>query len=544
MAKQKEKANSVMPVLKPKRRKLPPDAYRALQDIVGEENISEDPAILEGYHNFTVGQVLGVGTVISPPAVVLPGSTGEVQAIVRVMNRHGIKCCPITTNYGAPPLWGGITTKNMIYMDLRRMDRILDIDEKNMRIIVEPYVTAAQLSGELHKLGLTSHCTGPGPTISPLATTTQGWGMGFDSIFMGWSGRNFLGGEWVAPDGEIIRLGMPGWHYADSPGPSFWGMLRGGMGPLGGLGIFTKCAIKVYPWAGQGEEKTGLPPDITVSKWPERLKSYFITFPSMEEMNVFLYMVSKAHIGYGLDKVPPVGLVFVVMKSNNDAYDLMQSGMADDLFAPPKVDVVLSLGAFSNREIAYQEKVLKKIIAESGGEIFEELLEAIDGNSQAYFHHAWNCLTAQGVFKACGTFYVGVSFMDTTEVCSDGSLLYGEIKKEYEDRGLLLQEGGESNWAAYYEGGTLGGLHTETIWQGDPASLESILGANDIFFRAMKPWIDRGLTPFWGMHVGAIGALLGGPASTAYDYRCKIKKAYDPRNVFGNLLYASPREDD
>lgn len=532
-----------IPVLKPKRRRLPQDAYRALEDIVGAENITQDPAILEGYHNYTTGQVLGIGTTISPPAVILPGSSEEVQAIVRVLGRYHLKCCPISTNFGAPPLWGGITTKDMIYMDLRRMNRILEIDEKNMHIVVEPYVTAAQINGELHKLGLNGHCTGAGPTISPLASTTQGWGMGFDSIFMGWSGRNFLGGEWVAPNGEIIRIGAPGWYYGDSPGPSFWGMLRGGTGALGGLGIFTKCSIKVYPWAGQGEEKAGLPPEIKVVKPPERLYSNLINFPSMQEMNEALYMINKAQIGYALDKIPALALVFAVTPSNCEAYTLLETGLPD-IFLPPKVNMIISLGAFSTGEIEYQKKVLMKIVEESGGELFDDLMEVIHAESIPYLHHAWNCYTAQGVFKPCGTFYVGVSFIDTTEACSDGSLLVGEIKKEYEDRGLLLQEGGESNWAAYYEGGTLGGLHTETIWQGDPSSLESMLGANDIFFTALKPWLDRGLTPYWGMHGGPIGALLGGPVAVGYDYRCEIKKAFDPKNIFGNMLYAIVREDD
>lgn len=535
----------LLPVIKPKRNKLPGDVYEALRDIVGPDNITEDPAIIDGYHNFTTGQVLGVGTVISPPAVVLPGSTEEVSAILRVLHRHHLKCCPITTNYGAPPLWGGITTKDMISMDLRRMNRILEVDEKNMYVVVEPYVTAAQLNGELHKVGYTNHCTGPGPTISPLATTTQGWGMGYDSIFMGWSGRNFLGGEWVAPNGEIISIGAPGWFYSDSPGPGFYGMLRGGMGPLGGLGVFTKCAIKIYPWAGQGEEFTGLTPDITMKKWPERLRAFQIVWPDMFAMNEGLYMISKANIGYSLDKNPSWGLVFYLTNSNDEAKALIDSGLMEAAAGHPKVITSFALGGFSREEIDYQEKVLREIVSRTGADLIEDLLDAIPGGrDRAYFHTAWNCGTAQGVFKACGTFYVGISYMDTTDVCSDGSLLYGEIKKEYEDRGLLLQEGGESNWAAFYEGGTLGGLHTETIWQGDPSDIDSILGANDLFFKACKPWLDRGLTPFWGMHVGHFGPALGGAAGVAYDYRCKIKKAYDPKNIFGNMLYALVREDD
>ncbi|MGO9145388.1 MAG: FAD-binding oxidoreductase [Desulfomonilia bacterium] len=540
-----ERVRDVLPVIKPKRNKLPKAVFDALLAIVGPGNITEDDGVIDGYHNYTTGQVLGVGTMIAPPAVVLPSSTEEVAAIQRVLYRNHLKACPITTNYGAPPLWGGITTKDMIYMDLRRMNKILEIDTKNMYMIVEPFVTSAQCNGELHKIGYTTHCTGPGPTISPLATTTQGWGMGFDSIFMGWSGRNFLGGEWVSPTGEIMSIGAPGWFYPDSPGTSFYGLIRGGMGPLGGLGTFTKCAIKIYPWAGQGEVKTGDLPKIRWQKYGDRAKSWYLTFPSMGDMDEFMYMINKAHIGYSMDKNGAVAAVFLMTDSNDEAYNMLATGIVDDSFGPPKVNVGLLIGAFSDREFQYQLKVAEEIFRRSNASINEDLMATYPlCDDVIYSHLAWNTGTAQGVFKAAGTFYVGMSFMDTTDVCSIGSLLYGKMKKEYEDRGLMLQEGGESNWAAYYEGGTLGGLHTETIWQGDNSDLEQILACNDLFFKACKPWIDHGMTPFWGMHVGHFGPLVGGATVTAYEYRCKIKKTFDAKNVFGNILYALPREDD
>jgi len=361
--KSEERVRDYLPVLKPKRNRLSREASDALRAILGPENMTEDPGVIDGYHNYTTGQVLGVGTMIAPPAVVLPGSTEEVAAIMRVLQRHKLKCCPITTNYGAPPLWGGITTKDMIYMDLRRMNRILTVDTKNQYVVVEPYVTAAQLNGELHKVGFTNHCTGPGPTIAPLATTTQGWGMGFDSIFMGWSGRNFLGGEWVSPKGEVIGIGAPGWFYPDSPGSAFYGALRGGMGPLGGLGVFTKCSIKIYPWAGQGEVKSGDQPKIHIERYADHLKVYYLTFKSMDDMTEFMYMVNKANIGYGLDKNPPVGAVFVMTNSNDEAYNILASGIVDEIFGPPKVNVALAIGAFSDREFQYQLKVIEEIIA-------------------------------------------------------------------------------------------------------------------------------------------------------------------------------------
>ena len=41
--------------------------------------------------------------------------------------------------------------KGVIVLDLRRMNRILEIDEKNMFAVVEPYVIGAQLQAEVMK---------------------------------------------------------------------------------------------------------------------------------------------------------------------------------------------------------------------------------------------------------------------------------------------------------------------------------------------------------------------------------------------------------
>jgi len=49
-----------------------------------------------------------------------------------------------------------------VQFDLRRMNRIIDIDEKNRFAIVEPYVICAQLQAEAMKLGLNCNIIGAG----------------------------------------------------------------------------------------------------------------------------------------------------------------------------------------------------------------------------------------------------------------------------------------------------------------------------------------------------------------------------------------------
>ena len=67
------------------------DAYRELQEAVGEENVSREPAVLDGYAWQPFLNEDPELWVFRPEAVVLPASTSEVQAVVRACNRHGLK---------------------------------------------------------------------------------------------------------------------------------------------------------------------------------------------------------------------------------------------------------------------------------------------------------------------------------------------------------------------------------------------------------------------------------------------------------------------
>ncbi len=93
--------------------------------------------------------------------------------------------------------------------------------------------------------------------------------------------------EWVLPDGEVLRLGSPGsgagWFSGDGPGPSLRGIMRGFSGTQGSLGIFTKCAIKLYPYYGPREPKVdGVLLDVR-TEVPDTEKMFFIVAPSFEK---------------------------------------------------------------------------------------------------------------------------------------------------------------------------------------------------------------------------------------------------------------------
>src|SRR4030043_1759057 len=126
------------------------DVYKEFENVVGAENISDDPAIKDAYRS----QYL---------TVVLPGDTEEVAAVVKLCNKHKIPFKAQSTGWSFMP-----PTYDFIFLDLRRMNRIIEINEKNMYAVVEPYVISAELQAELMKRGLNFCMKGAGSTGSAL----------------------------------------------------------------------------------------------------------------------------------------------------------------------------------------------------------------------------------------------------------------------------------------------------------------------------------------------------------------------------------------
>ena len=186
---------------------LAKEIYQAFEDVVGKRNISQDKGVLESYRCITAQSSAHYGPIDHktplPQAVILPGTTEEVQKIVKLCNKYKIQFKASTTFWAA---MGFIGSDYAIQLDMRRMKSI-EIDEKNMIAVVEAYAIGAVVQAEAMKVGLNLNIPGVGCSSSVL-TSTAGWvGFGPTSISMGCASENMLGVEWVLPNGEILRTG-------------------------------------------------------------------------------------------------------------------------------------------------------------------------------------------------------------------------------------------------------------------------------------------------------------------------------------------------
>ena len=213
-----------------------------LGNIVGEKYISSEPEITFLYHyDFITAEPEGICD-----AVVMPNNAEEVQQIVRLANKYKIPLVPWVSgiNFGATanPVKGGIV------VDLRRLNRILEVNNDDMYAIIEGGTTWADLQGYLQKYhpdlraGITWSPPGTGVVASCLC-----YGM-FDLGMLGGTGAEFINGlEVVLGTGDLVKIGsccLSDCWYGRQPLPDLAGLF---IGWEGSTGIVTKAAVKLWP---------------------------------------------------------------------------------------------------------------------------------------------------------------------------------------------------------------------------------------------------------------------------------------------------------
>ncbi|MCX5896519.1 MAG: FAD-dependent oxidoreductase, partial [Proteobacteria bacterium] len=132
---------------------LPKGAYQAMADALGPEYVCDEPAVTSAYsYMWLIYSTHAQSGRYRPAAVALPGSTEDVQTIIKIANRYKFNYIPVGTNLLPPTI---PVRPDTVIIDPKRMDKIIEIDQKNMYAVVQPYVTYAQLQAEEMKLGLT-----------------------------------------------------------------------------------------------------------------------------------------------------------------------------------------------------------------------------------------------------------------------------------------------------------------------------------------------------------------------------------------------------
>ncbi|MGV3520423.1 FAD-binding oxidoreductase [Luteitalea sp.] len=172
--------------------------------------------------------------------VVWPADTAEVAAVLRLCTAHRVPVVPrgAGTGYtgGAVPSFGGVV------LALQRLDRILEIDERNLLAVAECHVVTGDLQRAVEAVGLFYP-----PDPASLPTSTIGGNVaecagGPRAFKYGVTKRYILGLEAVLPSGEIIHTG--GKSVKNVVGYDLTQLL---VGSEGTLAVITRVTVRLVP---------------------------------------------------------------------------------------------------------------------------------------------------------------------------------------------------------------------------------------------------------------------------------------------------------
>lgn len=225
--------------------------YSEFRAIVGERGLISSAEELHTYEcdGLTNFRVL-------PRAVLLPTSTEQVQAIVRVCHREKI---PFVARGSGTGLSGGaLPVENGIVLSLARMNRILEVDIPNARVVVEPGVINLDVTGRVQPH---EYFYAPDPSSQSVCSiggnVAENAG-GAHCLKYGFTTTHVLGLEVVLPDGSLVHLGG---KTFDTPGYDLAGVF---VGSEGTLGVATKIILRIV-------------------KSPECIRTLLAAFPSTNE---------------------------------------------------------------------------------------------------------------------------------------------------------------------------------------------------------------------------------------------------------------------
>jgi glycolate oxidase len=176
---------------------------------------------------------------IIPAAVVLPRSTAEVQAIIRVCDRHKI---PFVARGAGTGLSGGaLPDASGIVIGFARMTRILSIDIPNQRVVVEPGVINSHVSQRVAAHGYFYAPDPSSQTVCTIGGNVAENSGGAHCLKYGFTTTHVLGLEIVTPTGDLLHLGG---STVDAPGYDLTGVFVGSEGTLGVVTAITLRIVK------------------------------------------------------------------------------------------------------------------------------------------------------------------------------------------------------------------------------------------------------------------------------------------------------------
>jgi glycolate oxidase len=234
-----------------------------------------------------------------PMMVVLPRTTAEVSAVLRLCEGEGVKVVP--RGSGTSLSGGALPLEDGVLLSMGKFNRILDIDFDNRCVVAQPGVTNLAITKAVEHAGF---YYAPDPS-SQIACSIGGNvaenSGGVHCLKYGLTTNNVLGLEMVLMNGEVLRLGG---KHLDSEGYDLLGVMTGSEGLLG---VITEVTLRIL-------------------RAPESVRAMLIGFDSVEAAGDCV----AAIIGAG---IIPAGLEMMDRAAVAAAEAFVQAGYPMDVAA-------------------------------------------------------------------------------------------------------------------------------------------------------------------------------------------------------------------
>lgn len=241
-----------------------PNTYSKVDDtVVGElrelmggtyVSIAEKHLTTYGRDKITEEQYAGRAEV-----VVWPESTEQVVELVRMARERHIA---ITPRGGGSGLSGGaVPVEGGIVISMERMNRVLEVDEENLVVVLQPGVVTKELDRTLEPYGLFFAGYPMSEEICQIGGNVAENAGGGRAVKYGVTGDYVLGLEVVTGAGELLRLG--GKRIKDVTGYDLTSLF---VGSEGTLGIITEVTLRLLPRPAARTAVLGFVPEESVLK--------------------------------------------------------------------------------------------------------------------------------------------------------------------------------------------------------------------------------------------------------------------------------------
>lgn len=220
---------------------LQAEVVSGLADAVGREHVllSKDDRQEYAYDSFSperVAQFVPGGPAL-PLAVVRPGSPEEVRRVVTLANTHRVAVIPFGGGTGV--MGAAVPLRPGIVLDLKRLDRIVEVSEGGLMVRVQAGMLLGTLHEELERRGLMLGHDPWSRGITTVGGAISTNGLGYLAAKCGSMGEQVLGLSVVLASGGILQAKT----VSKTTGPDMMSLF---IGAEGTLGVITEATLRVF----------------------------------------------------------------------------------------------------------------------------------------------------------------------------------------------------------------------------------------------------------------------------------------------------------